>query len=217
MLTLVLHPDQVQLLADELARAREQEIGGVLVAEQLRPDAFRLVDFSVQRSGGTKTCFVCTPSAHSKFLDDFFERTGANYSRFNYLGEWHSHPLFSAAPSPTDVTQMQSLVDEEPERRPFAVLLVARLADRGRLELCSIAFRPNYEPEAIDLSISPRPTDDTTAKHRSWVERLFAAKPKPTPELEVVFARIAPATPFVHDHPSATGEPTSGRRSGRRQ
>src|SRR5262245_10767455 len=113
MLNLVLHPDQVQRLADELVEARDREIGGVLVGEQLAPDAFRLVDFSVQRSGGTETCFVCDPSEHEGFLSDFFSRTGANYSRFNYLGEWHSHPLFSVTPSPRDLLQMQTLVDEE--------------------------------------------------------------------------------------------------------
>lgn len=189
MLSLALHPDQVQRLADELARARSQEIGGVLVGEQLSPDSFRLVDFSIQRSGGTATCFVCRPAAHSRFLEEFFERTGADYSRFNYLGEWHSHPLFSVAPSPTDVAQMQSLVDEDPERRSFAVLLVARLASGNRVQVCPVAFRSGYQAGLIDVSIAPRPDDEVPIKRRSWVERIFVSRPR----LEVVIEVPGPS------------------------
>jgi hypothetical protein len=187
MLSLVLHPDQVQRLAAELGRAKEQEIGGVLVGEQLSPDVFRLVDFSVQRSGGTSTCFVCDPAAHSEFLQRFFDRTGADYSRFNYLGEWHSHPLFSVTPSPTDMAQMQSLVDEAPARRPFALLLVVRLAQRRRVEVCPLTFRADYEPQSVGVSVSPRPKNEEAPERRSWISRLLA----PTPNLELVVARTA--------------------------
>ena len=184
MLSLVLHPDQVQRLAAELRRAKEQEIGGVLVGEQLAPDVFRLVDFSVQRTGGTATCFVCDPDAHSEFLDAFFQRTGANFSRFNYLGEWHSHPRFSVAPSPQDVAQMQSLVDEAPDRRPFAVLMVVRLAQGKCVEVGSLSFRSQYEPQNVDVSVSPRSKSEEVPEGRSWIRRLLA--PTPDPQLVVV-------------------------------
>lgn len=185
MLNLILHPDQVHRLARELVQARKREIGGVLVGEQLAPNSFRLVDFSVQRSGGTETCFVCDPSKHRQFLDEFFSRTGANYSRFNYLGEWHSHPLFSVAPSSRDMAQMQALVDEEPQRRPFALLLVTRLGRCGCVELCPLVFRSKYQPDIVKVTLSPRPPDETTAGRRSSFDRLF----RPEPRLEVVIAR----------------------------
>jgi hypothetical protein len=188
MPSLVLHPDQVQRLAAELRRAKEREIGGVLVGEQLAPDVFRLVDFSVQRAGGTATCFVCDPDAHSDFLEAFFQRTGADYSRFNYLGEWHSHPLFSVAPSPTDVAQMQALVDEAPERRPFAVLLIVRLAQRRRVEVGPLIFQSQYEPQNVDVSVSPRPENEEAPERRSWIERLLT----PAPKLQLVVARRVP-------------------------
>jgi proteasome lid subunit RPN8/RPN11 len=198
MLSLILHPDQIQQLAVELGRARDQEIGGVLVGEQLAPDAFRLVDVSVQRSGGTSTCFVCSPSAHRHFLEAFFERTGANYSRFNYLGEWHSHPRFTVAPSRIDLAQMQTLVDDEPERRPFAVLIVTRLAGSRRVEVCPIAFKSRHQPQAIDISVSPRPRDDVGVHRRTWVDRLFRSSSK----LDVVVARFPGELSYVHERSS---------------
>jgi [CysO sulfur-carrier protein]-S-L-cysteine hydrolase len=191
MLSLVLHPDQLEQLAAELAAARHREIGGVLVAEQLAPNVFRLVDLSVQRSGGTETCFVSDPSKHRSFLDAFFQQTGENFARFNYLGEWHSHPLCSVGPSLTDIRQMQSLVDEEPELRPIAVLLVARLAKRDRLEICPLAFRPSFAPETVDITTAPRPPGDSPARRRSWFERTFRRSPK----LTVVVARAVDGSP----------------------
>lgn len=173
MLRLILHPDQLRLLSDELARAREREIGGVLVGEQIAPDAFRLVDLSVQRSGGTASCFVCEPAQHQPFLDDFFARTDGNFSRFNYLGEWHSHPRFPAAPSEPDLRQMQALVDEEPAFRPFAILMVVRLAARTRVELCPLVFRSHFPPENVEVAIAPRPYGESAARTPSWLHRIL--------------------------------------------
>src|SRR5690606_1513044 len=95
-------------LRRELRRAGRREIGGLLMGEHLYDDVFRIADITVQRSGGAKTCFVRQPHEHQAELNSFFERTGANYSRFNYLGEWHSHPSFDPLPSETDLQTMQS-------------------------------------------------------------------------------------------------------------
>lgn len=81
-----------------LRKAGRREIGGMLMAEQLSPDHFRIVDFSVDSFSGSHTHFRRDPRVHRATLDKFFERTGRDYARFNYLGEWHSHPSFSVRP-----------------------------------------------------------------------------------------------------------------------
>ena len=141
MITLQLNPDHIAKLTKELQRAGHREIGGVLVAEHIGADLFRLVDFSVQRSGGTAACFVRRPEHHKRFVAAFFRRTKDDFERFNYLGEWHSHPSFSADPSGVDVAQMQAIVEGGPEAPLFAVLLVLRLRATGGLELSAQAFR----------------------------------------------------------------------------
>ena len=95
----LLLPTQVtKRLRQELRRAKAREIGGLLMGEHVRDDVFRVVDISVQRSGGSQTHFVRDPSSHAAQLDAFFARTGNDFTRFNYLGEWHSHPTFEPAP-----------------------------------------------------------------------------------------------------------------------
>jgi hypothetical protein len=58
----------------------------------------------------------------------FFDRTEHQYTRFNYIGEWHSHPSFEIKPSPTDVRTMVALLTDPMFRGSFAIMMIARLA-----------------------------------------------------------------------------------------
>lgn len=157
-----LPPDLIAKLGTALSRAGTREIGGVLVGEHTADLEFRVVDLSVQTSGGTENCFVRHPNKHRRFIDRFFRRTGADYARFNYLGEWHSHPLYLPVPSTTDLTQMQLIVEDGPKAPLFAVLLIIRL-DRGeRIELGATAFVPGSAPSQVEICVKARPDGDPT-------------------------------------------------------
>ncbi|MBA3638602.1 MAG: Mov34/MPN/PAD-1 family protein [Acidobacteria bacterium] len=139
----LLLPTQVtKRLRQELRRAKAREIGGLLMGEHVRDDVFRAVDISVQRSGGSQIHFVRDPSSHATQLDAFFARTGNDFTRFNYLGEWHSHPTFDPAPSSIDCDSMQSIVDNPDVGVNFLVLLVVKLAGRQRIAGTATVFRP---------------------------------------------------------------------------
>ncbi len=93
-------PVEVKIrLKAELYRGGFREIGGVLMGECLEPGRFQLVDFTVDHGGGTFATFVRSIRTALKALARFFDRTMHNYRRFNYLGEWHSHPSFPPTPS----------------------------------------------------------------------------------------------------------------------
>ncbi|NTA13798.1 hypothetical protein G6M05_25640 [Agrobacterium tumefaciens] len=108
-----------------LERAESREIGGILMARQIIPGCFEIVDFSVDELTGERAHFVRDPVFHNAFLDQFFEKTGHDYENYNYIGEWHSHPRLPILPSLTDLESMEGLVNGE-RNIPFAVLLVVR-------------------------------------------------------------------------------------------
>src|SRR6266545_3157844 len=110
-----------------LRDAGRREIGGMLFAEQIKADHFRIVDFSLDAYSGSHTAFRRDPWTHQRMLEEFFQRTGHDYVRFNYLGEWHSHPSFSVHPSREDVGTMTDIVHNEGSAITFAVLLIVRL------------------------------------------------------------------------------------------
>src|SRR5687767_7026356 len=122
-----LAPEIEAKLRKALRSAGRREIGGMLFAEQLAPGQFRVIDISLDRHSGSHTEFRRDPSTHEEALDAFFDRTNRDFSRFNYLGEWHSHPSFSVRPSSEDVATMTELVTDEQSAIAFAALLIVRL------------------------------------------------------------------------------------------
>lgn len=109
-----------------LRKAGRQEIGGIIMAEQVEPARFIVRELTLDETTGSEAHFIRTAEQHAEALKDFFDRTGSNYSRFNYLGEWHSHPSFALHPSPLDIASMTDLVSGE-RNIEFAVLLIVQL------------------------------------------------------------------------------------------
>lgn len=170
---LLLPPKIINRLQRELRRAGKQEIGGLLMGEHIRDEVFRVVDISVQRSGGSQACFSRDPKDHQAQLQEFFARTGEDYGRFNYLGEWHSHPSFEPFPSPTDIETMQSIVSDPSVGVNFVTLIIARLSSRARIELTVTAFRVGVSPAAVPVSVEADTQPPTVATAGSWLRKIF--------------------------------------------
>jgi integrative and conjugative element protein (TIGR02256 family) len=132
-------------------KAGRREVGGVLMGEQLEPGCFRLIDFSVDSETGSAAHFVRSVEHHQTALSAFFESTGGDYARFNYLGEWHSHPSFLPVPSSEDVRSMVDLVNSQRDI-PFAVLLIMRAGWR-RLACSATLFQQTGGPSSVSVEI----------------------------------------------------------------
>jgi [CysO sulfur-carrier protein]-S-L-cysteine hydrolase len=135
-----------------LRKADSREIGGMLLAEQLAPGSFRVVDFSLDPCSGSHTHFQRDPQTHQKTLDEFFRRTGRDFQRFNYLGEWHSHPSFSVHPSIEDIETMTDIVDNRFSMISFAILLIVRLRFRLWLDYSLTIFTRSQAPRKGRIS-----------------------------------------------------------------
>lgn len=116
-----------------LRQSGRREIGGILMGEQCGVNIFKIVDFTIDEKVGSKTHFCRSPEEHLTALEHFFTKTNHDYSRYNYLGEWHSHPTFTVDPSLQDVLEMNKIVREE-RNIHFAILLIVRLRWYFKLE-----------------------------------------------------------------------------------
>jgi integrative and conjugative element protein (TIGR02256 family) len=158
---ILLELPEAKRLLEELKRARGREIGGLLMGEYLGDEMFRLAELTVQRDGGTRTHFQRDPTKHKEQLDEFFRRTSNDYARFNYLGEWHSHPTFAPFPSEEDIASMQELVEDASTNVNFLVLIIVRLTGAASLEMTATAFRPQSEPIAVQVTAETRGDNST--------------------------------------------------------
>jgi hypothetical protein len=136
---LLLTSEIAERLAGALRDAGRREVGGVLMGEHVSEGVFRVKDLTVQRRG-TFVSFVREVGAALVPLRRFFRETGHDYVRFNYLGEWHSHPSFAPEPSPRDSESMWRIVEDPAVGANFAVLLIVRLGDEGELEGWATAY-----------------------------------------------------------------------------
>lgn len=167
-----LAPEIGKRLHRELRRAGSREIGGLLMGENLGDELFRVVDISIQRSGGTHACFIRNPKDHQAYLQAFFARTGKDYTRFNYLGEWHSHPSFDAVPSRTDMETMQSMVSDQEVGANFLVLVIAKRLGQ-QIEATATVFMPNTTPISVPLSAEPGEENNEGNLLSKWLKKIF--------------------------------------------
>jgi proteasome lid subunit RPN8/RPN11 len=136
-------------LVDALTRAGVREVGGVMMGEHVEGEVFSVVEVTVQREG-TVASFVRLVWDAVNSLKQFFAKTGHQYRRFNYLGEWHSHPSFRLHPSDQDSDTMWGIVDDPEVGANFVVLLIVRLQD-GRLDGQGFGYLPGKQMQTVTL------------------------------------------------------------------
>lgn len=132
MLTLDLPVEIQEELLAALKRAGNREVGGVLMAAHLGPNRFKVVEITVHRRGAVASFVRRIEDAIGR-LRVFFSRTGNDYTKYNYIGEWHSHPLFAPEPSGKDDASMSEIVDDLTVGANFVVLLIVKLGPSGNL------------------------------------------------------------------------------------
>lgn len=142
---ILLPEESVQKLIKALERAGNQEIGGIMMGEHVSDDVYRVKDLTIQAQGGTVVSFLRIPMAILRPLQNFFHKTGYDFTRFNYLGEWHSHPTFALEPSSTDCRTMWDIVQDPNVGANFAVLMIVRLCTMQQLEGTVTVFLPDHQ------------------------------------------------------------------------
>ena len=113
------------------------------MGEHVGPDTFRVKEITIQRKGGTFAAFIRIVEEILAPLRAFFDTTKHDYTRFNYLGEWHSHHSFALAPSGRDHMTMHDIVMDPQLGARFVVLLLVKLDDHGQLEGGVTVYQPN--------------------------------------------------------------------------
>ena len=127
---LILPRSVTERLIAALRKGGKREVGGILMAEHVGSNEFRVADLTVQLQGGTFATFVRLVDSILTPLRAFFTATGRDYTRFNYIGEWHSHHSFQLTPSSRDDVTMLEIVMDPTVGARFAVLLIVRLNER---------------------------------------------------------------------------------------
>ena len=142
MITVSLPAEVQQTVVAALRDAGTNECGGVLMGEHVGVNHFAVRQLTVQ-GGGRFASFMRGTRTALQALSTFFRHSGHDYTRFNYMGEWHSHPSFSVQPSGTDHRSMLDIVTNPKVGATFVVLLIFKLARNGHLEGSAHTYLPD--------------------------------------------------------------------------
>jgi len=123
------------------------------MGEHIDHNVFRIVDVSIQ-GGGSFAAFIRKIALALDDLKRFFARTNYDYRRFNYLGEWHSHPSFEARPSPRDVRSMLDIIADPRVGAEFVVLMIVKLDRTAALETSATVFVTDHEPFLANIAVA---------------------------------------------------------------
>jgi proteasome lid subunit RPN8/RPN11 len=151
MLHIRISPEAAAVLREACERGGARETGGMLFGEHVAEDEFRVVE-ATAHAVGLVASFVRVIADGLARLEQFFRRTRHDYTRFNYLGEWHSHPLFALYPSSTDAETMQRLVEDPSTGALFVVLLIVKVED-DTLHAGAWAFFPGRRPQTCEIAL----------------------------------------------------------------
>jgi integrative and conjugative element protein (TIGR02256 family) len=144
MLTLILPPNIQKELTHSLKRAGIREIGGIMMAEHTAESTFEVKEVTIHKQGTFARFVRKVEDAISK-LNRFFANTNNDYKRFNYIGEWHSHPSFEPIPSKIDDQSMVSIITDSSVGANFVVLMIVKLGRSDEL----IATAHTYLPQRL--------------------------------------------------------------------
>ena len=139
--------------ADALQRAKSREIGGVLFGEHVGEDDFRLIAATEQRRRGRAVSFKRKSSTARRELRKLSRKYEDDHERYNYLGEWHSHPNVPAQPSAQDEHKMWSILEDPECDSNFLVLIIVRLGPENTLELSATTYLASGHILACDVEI----------------------------------------------------------------
>lgn len=152
MLILTLPPDVTTKVESALLRSGKREIGGVMMAEHVGVNMFVVRQITVHRRG-TFASFVRRIEEAWSTLARFFDKTKRDYERFNYIGEWHSHPSFEPLPSDRDHRSMEEIVSDHSVGAHFVALMIVKLSSRGSLIGSVHTYLPDGFCEKAELVI----------------------------------------------------------------
>jgi [CysO sulfur-carrier protein]-S-L-cysteine hydrolase len=163
-LTLILPAKIKEKISSALRASDRREIGGILMAEHVGQEIFAVRSITVH-GRGTFSAFVRRIEDVLAPLREFFRQASHEYTRFNYIGEWHSHLSFEPVPSSRDDQSMREIIQDSRVGANFVVLLIVKLGEVGEMRGTVHTYLPDGTKHEAHLQFDETPNhffDDAT-------------------------------------------------------
>ena len=123
-------------IKNALQKYGKLEIGGILIGYQKGKNHFSIARATVADDIGkfNVASFIREPFKSMTMLLKLFKKR-----KYNYLGEWHSHPSFSLNPSSNDIRTMKGIILDDAYGVSFALLIIVKMLG-SNIEMAGYLF-----------------------------------------------------------------------------
>lgn len=123
-------------ISEALEKYGDYEIGGMLIGNQKGRNYFSILDTTIADDIGKFSIgsFIREPMKSLKIIIQSFKK-----KKYNYIGEWHSHPGFDLYPSKGDIATMQGILADPGYGVNFVLLIITKLKN-GKVDMGGFLF-----------------------------------------------------------------------------
>lgn len=119
----------------KLRSAGNRETKGALFARRMDAGNFEIEDVFICKSfGSTVFSNLVINYSYKRFERKYFKRFNYDFENHNYIGDWHSHPLFNCVPSDYDKRELKE--EFQNSNAIFLIQLIVKIVDDKLVGRC---------------------------------------------------------------------------------
>lgn len=111
------------------------ETKGALFAEQTGNEEFLIEDVYMSKTkGNTVFSNLINNCAYKRFEKKYFKKHSFDYEKHNYIGDWHSHPLYECVPSNFDKKELMEELSKS--NAIFLIQVILKIENKQLIGKC---------------------------------------------------------------------------------
>lgn len=111
---------------NQVVKHSPNETKGALFAEKLDNTTFKIDDvYFESKVGNIAFVELINNNKYKKYQKNYHKQNNYDYTNHNYIGDWHSHPMFELFPSNFD--QQEVIRDLEKSNAKFLIQIIVKV------------------------------------------------------------------------------------------
>jgi len=148
---IVITPKVTKLIYQQVEKYKPFETKGALFARKITDELYEIEEVYLEKKVGSITFVkLYNNKKYQNFQEKYHEKHQHDYVNHNYIGDWHSHPLFLCFPSSFDISEVE--LDLRNSNAKFLIQVIVKVENH---QLIGNAFLYDFENSAmkVDLEI----------------------------------------------------------------
>ena len=139
-------------LFSALKKAEDREIKGACFARFVEDDVYEIEEVYISHKIGSNFFSnLVIDYRYKRFEKAYYKKNNYDFEKHNYIGDWHSHPLFDCIPSNYDINELEE--ELEKSNANFLVQLIVKISFQKLIGRCFFLSKGSKTQQECILEI----------------------------------------------------------------